>query len=75
MTTAATIVLVPAGESNFSIDFDRVLGPLADDLPRRSAWERQVLVEAALKLTWRFSHQSQLDGEGGAIELTFERVQ
>jgi hypothetical protein len=74
MTTSSTIVLVPAGDTNFAVDPDRVTGPLADELATRTAWKRQTLVEAAMELGWRFNHQSQLDGEGGAIELTFERV-
>ena len=73
LTSASTIVLMPSGAANFEIIAGRFTGPLVDELPQRAYWERQALVEAAMNLDWRFNHEQQLEGEGGAIELTFER--
>jgi hypothetical protein len=74
MPSPSTLVLVPAGGSNFEIAADRTSGPLAGQLPAHGAWERQALIEAAMTLGWQFQHQQQLDGEGGSIQLTFERA-
>jgi hypothetical protein len=73
MANRSTITLLPAGASNYRIAHDRSDGALADQLDADSSWERQALVEEAQRRGWRFSHQHQLDDEGGAIQLSFDQ--
>lgn len=69
----STLVLLPAAESNFTVDETQTVGPLAGELPRRTMWERQALVEQAATLGWDFVHQHQVVPPGNGIVLSFER--
>jgi hypothetical protein len=70
----STLVLLPAGGSNFTVDETQTVGPLGGELPRRIMWERQTLVEQAATLGWEFVHQHQLVPPGIGIVLSFERL-
>jgi hypothetical protein len=70
----STLVLLPAGGSNFEVDKTQTVGPLAGELPQRIRWEHQALVEQAETLGWEFVHQHQVAPPGTGIMLSFERI-
>jgi hypothetical protein len=72
-SNASAIVLLPAGGSNFRIDYGEAVGSLAGELPERGQWERQALVDQAQSQGWTFVHQQQVIPPGNGIRMSFER--
>jgi hypothetical protein len=70
----STLVLLPMGGSNFKVDKTQTIGALAGELPQRSMWERQALIEQAETLGWEFVHQHQVAPPGIGVVLSFEEI-